>query len=350
MLLVRQLGVAWLAAGVGAFVWAINPHGIGMAVLWISGRTSLLLTLCSALSAIAFLRGWRLLGLLFFACALGSKEEAVVLPVIITAVMMARGATVRRAAVDVVAMGAVLAGYLILRAATPAFTLATAPWFYTPTADAGLIARNVFEYFDRGATIGIAATLVACAVFGGWPALDTEGRRVLAAAAAWFAFAFVPTVWIPVRSSLYAVFPAVGTAMAVGVMVDAWRRHERRPGRDMILALALSSVVLCCPIYRARNAPWVEAARVSNRVMRVIAADVDGRYAHGRIVLEDEPSRISNFRDAFGGLATEAVQLVTGRRLEAAVLIPGQDPAVPLPADDRIAWYKLEGGAVKRLE
>ena len=63
VLLIRQIRVSWVSALVGAFAWAINPHGIGMAVLWISGRTSLLLTLTAALAALTFLRGYRTVGL-----------------------------------------------------------------------------------------------------------------------------------------------------------------------------------------------------------------------------------------------------------------------------------------------
>ncbi len=348
--LIRQFGLPWPAAAVGAFAWAINPHGIGMAVLWISGRTSLLLTLSAVLSAIAFFRGQRFLGLLFFACALGAKEEAVVLPIVVAGLLIARGANGRRVVLDVATMSAVLAGYFVLRLNTPSLTFATAPWFYRPTADAALIARNVFEYLDRGATIGVIVALMAFMVFRRVPSLSNEQRRAICAGGLWFVFGFVPTVWIPVRSSLYAVFPSVGMAIAVGVVVDACRRSDLTARRDLTLAVALSSVVLFSPIYRARNASWVEAARVSNRMMRVIVADVDGRYSHGRIVLEDEHTRISNFRDAFGGLATEAVQLVTNQPLEAAVLVRGADAPFEVPANDRIAWYRLENGTVRRLE
>ena len=60
--------IAWLLheagakpAGIvlGTFAWALNPHGINMAVVWLSGRTSLLLVLCSTLGLISCLRGHR---------------------------------------------------------------------------------------------------------------------------------------------------------------------------------------------------------------------------------------------------------------------------------------------------
>ena len=351
VLLIRELHVGWPAAIVGAFAWATNPHGIGMAVLWISGRTSLLLTLTSVLCALAFVRQRRTAGLALFACALASKEEAVMLPLIVAALLMlGTSADRRRVAIDALSMCGVLACYLVLRYRTPAFTLTTAPWFYAPTRDIRLIVRNVLEYVDRGATIGLVVCLVAIAAFRRLPMVGRPEQRAIAAGIAWFALAFVPTVLIPVRSSLYAVFPSVGMAVAVAVVVDLLLRTERMPRHQVVFAAALASVVVCAPIYRQRNAPWVEAARVSRRVMRVISTDVDGRYSRGLIVLEDERTRISNFRDAFGSLATEAVQLVTGQPLEAEVLVPTSTDRVEVPQANTVAWYKLENGAVKRIE
>src|SRR5262249_9136122 len=51
VLLGRVLGLSPVAASLAALIWAVNPHGINMALVWISGRTSLLLTLCSVVAA-----------------------------------------------------------------------------------------------------------------------------------------------------------------------------------------------------------------------------------------------------------------------------------------------------------
>jgi hypothetical protein len=351
VLLIRQFGVSWTSALVGAFAWAINPHGIGMAVLWISGRTSLLLTLTATLATVAFLRGHRILGLGLFAAALSSKEEAVVLPIMIGAlVAVTAPRNHRRIFIDTVAMGMVLVVYFVARAQTPAFTFATAPWFYQPTADLSLVARNVLEYLDRGATIGAILCVLACMMFNRWPQIGTVERRLIVGAGVWFGVGFVPTLFLPVRSSLYAVFPSVGMAMGVAIVVNALRAGEPDRRRDLRFAVALGSVVLLVPIYRVRNRPWVEAARVSSRVMRVVAGDLDGRYTHGVVVLQDEPTRISNLRDAFGPLATEAVRTTTGKALDAVlVLAETPDRSVVRPSDT-IAWYRLERGAVRRVE
>jgi len=140
-------------------------------------------------------------------------------------------------------------------------------------------------------------------------------------------------------------------ALAVAVGLEALRRCQSHGRRDSVFAAVLSSLVLCAgPIYRIRNAPWVEAARVSARVVRTISRDLAGGYTHGRVLLEDEAVRISNIRDAFGSLATEAIQLVTGQPLEVTVVIPPHQPSQELPPADMIAWYRLERGAVRRIE
>ena len=68
---------------VAAAVWAFNFHGINMGVLWLSGRTSLLVTcfaLAAAIAAAARHRGWLFVATLL---ALLCKEEAMLLPAVL---------------------------------------------------------------------------------------------------------------------------------------------------------------------------------------------------------------------------------------------------------------------------
>src|SRR5262249_40571610 len=81
----RAIGLSAAASTLAAFVWSVNPHGLNMALVWISGRTSLCLALFAVLAAAAFIRrryGWTAI---WMTCALASKEEAVALPVILLA-------------------------------------------------------------------------------------------------------------------------------------------------------------------------------------------------------------------------------------------------------------------------
>src|SRR5262249_54456455 len=149
---------------IASFVWAINPHGINMAVVWLSGRTALCLTLFSLLAAIACVRQRHGLAAFAIALALLSKEEAVALPFVLLAWTWTLERERPRLAVVAVTL-APLVLYLAVRALTPAFTPATAPVFYRFTTDPSTLVRNLAEYFDRSSTIAIAVTAVAAALY-----------------------------------------------------------------------------------------------------------------------------------------------------------------------------------------
>ena len=119
-------GACLFAAG----VWLMNFHGINMAVLWISGRTALLLTLFAVLAAIAAARGRPAAAAILAFAAMLSKEEAVLLPVVLIVILalVTRGrlpaeaqtmprakAGLRPVALAAVYCAAAEIGYLLLR-------------------------------------------------------------------------------------------------------------------------------------------------------------------------------------------------------------------------------------------
>ena len=118
-------------------------------------------------------------------------------------------------------------------------------------------------------------------------------------------------------------------------------------------ALAALTVALS-PIYSARNDRWVEPARLSQRALRAITIETPLSPARGAIVLHDAVDPASSFAGAFGTLATEAVQLYTGRGLQvwiepppAAWRIAGltrPDPAAV------VARFALDRGRVFRAD
>ena len=220
-------------------------------------------------------------------------------------------------------MGLALAAYFALRSQTPAFTPFDAPSFYRFTVDPRLLAANALKYLDRGATIFAIVVLLAAIAYRVRPAFSARERRLVWAGAAWFVGGYALTVLVPARSSLYAVFPSVGAALACAVVVDGMRRAAARAGTtDFRLAVALCTLVLCIPIYRIRNETWVEPARVSSRTLEAVAGDMASLPDHGVILLLDEATAPSNFRSAFGGLATDAIRLCTDRPLDARVVWP----------------------------
>jgi len=341
--LIREAGASCTAAAVGAFAWALNPHGINMAVVWLSGRTSLLLTLCATLCALAFLKRRCAAGSLLLFAALLSKEEATVLPFILLVwLYVLRDERGRSLILDAAVMCAPLLVYAVLRAQTPAMTPGTAPWFYRPTVDLRLLAGNALEYLDRGATVFAFVTAMAWAVYR--PRRFELPGRLVAAGVAWFIAGYALTVWIPVRSSLYAVFPSVGTALLCAGAVDAFRSASAtRRSADAWLAAALASVLALVPVYQKRNDRWVEPARLSARAIEAMAASPPPG-ARGTVILEDEDARFASFSDAFGDFAGEAVHEATHRGLDARIESGGARWTGPVAAR-----YKLTRGRIDRV-
>jgi len=349
--LLRRAGLSPGAAAIGAFAWGMNPHGINMAVLWLSGRTSLLLTLFSVLAALAFLTGRRVVGAMLLVAALLSKEEATVMPFVIGAwIALLRPERRPDWWRDAVALAIPLLVYAALRSQTAAMMPSTAPWFYRPTLDPRAIARNVVEYADRGLTFFAALTGIAAVVYG-WRPISQTRRAIIIAAAVWFAGGYVLTVWLPVRSSLYAVLPSVGSALACAAACDALRKAKGVGSlfaRDVRMAAALACVLLLIPIYKRRNDRWVAPARLSARAVDVIVANPPGP---GLVVLEEdvedpnEPRPYSSFMDAFGDVADVAISVLVQRPMEARIVTPPARWSGPAAAR-----YKLTGGRIERIE
>lgn len=328
----RALRLTAAAAALAAFVWSVNPHGINMALVWISGRTSLCLTLFSVLAATSFVRqryGWTAVWL---TCALGSKEEAVALPVVLLAwdwLGVDSGESIERRSQPhwrtIAAVVAPAAAYFAVRMQTGAFTPASAPPYYRFSFDPAFVARNAFEYVDRAATIGAIALLVAAAVYQRLPVVNRTRARVLAACALWCAGGYALTLFLPVRSSLYAVLPSIGGAVAAAALVDAMLPEA--PPRPMLgLAVTFAAMLLAIvPVYRARNGRYVEPARFSERALRAIVSGVAAAPTGSVIVLRDVDDPTSNFVGAFGTFATTAVRTHAGRDVQAWIDPPPGD-------------------------
>ena len=200
------MALAWVATGLGlsrpaaiaaAGIWALNFHGINMAVLWLSGRTALWLVLCALLAAGLFVRKqWVLAGVAVLFAAF-AKEEAVMLPASSTGwalilparnVLQTRNGLISREVIrSTWAAWLAVAVYLALRATTNAMTPSTSPSVYSFTFAPLDIAKNVLEYLDRAATFSALVLLLACLVAWRLPDVTARTRRLAVAGAIWFA-------------------------------------------------------------------------------------------------------------------------------------------------------------------
>src|SRR6185295_6242175 len=117
---------------------------------------------------------------------------------------------VRMMAMWLLGSALVMAVYLALRSQTGAMTPATAPGYYRFTFEPAAVSRNALEYADRAVTTSAIAVLAGLLLL--WPKgfrLDPVQRRIVLCAALWLAGGYGMTLFLPVRSSLYAIVPSI---------------------------------------------------------------------------------------------------------------------------------------------
>jgi hypothetical protein len=158
------------------------------------------------------------------------------------------------------------------------------------------------------------------------PDLTGAEWRALRFAGLWLVGMYALTVFLPVRSSLYAVIPSLGTALAVAVIASALLRTNPARFRFIGAFLVLLAVVLI-PVYRARNVRWVQTAETSARALRTLRVAAADRSTGGQIVLVDDPQDRFNLDAAFGGLFPDAVALTLGSRWTGEIVSAGTAPA-----------------------
>ncbi len=353
----RALGLTPGAAGVAASLWALNWHGVAMAVLWISGRTALLLLAFALAAALAVLRGCRVAAGVACLLALLSKEEAVLLPGILLAWAAVRADSgalridLRRAAGFVLPLGLSLVVYFLLRSGTPAYLPSSAPHFYRPTLSPPLLGRNLLEYADRAATMAALATLAVCTATRRWPKTSPAERRVILLGAAWCVVGYGLTVFLPVRSSLYAVFPSVGVALAAAVACAAvWREAGDGTRRWLAIGAGIAALALV-PVHWSRNTRWVGAADVSAALLARVQAEAAAAPAGAALLVRDDPSRRNNVTSAVGTLIEDAARLVTNGRVQRAWIEPPPPDwqlagLTPPRADEPVFCLKFADGAI----
>lgn len=316
-------GAALLAAG----LWAFNFHGVDMSLLWISGRTSLLATLFALLAARSFVvdrpraaAGWALLAML-------SKEDAVLLPFVLLAwggLWQAHASGVGGTASARFQLGRALrsswplfvslAVYLAARTAAGAMTPLDAPAAYRFVLSPGPVILNALSYLDRGATLAASFVLLLAAAAWIVPRPSAEQRRWVLLGLVWMLGGYALAVFLPVRSSLYAVGPAAGASLAGAALVTALWDGGGRAARCRAVLAGAFALAIAVPIHWARLDEWVDSARLSTRVLDRLAPVVATLPPEGVIRLDDDRGRRINLDAVFGTLVETAVLVRTGRR------------------------------------
>ena len=347
-LALRSLGLSTPAALAATMLWSFNPHGIGGAVMWISGRTSLLALLFALLATWAWSRGRWLLAVPAYALALLSKEEAALLPLVLAAWGAFLGEEpgarkARRFALTLLAFGPALGLYVALRSRTTAFLPWNAPEYYAPTASAAALLRNALEYLDRTSTFMVACVLVAALVAWSRPRLTRRERLWVLLGVVWMAGGLATTVALPVRSSLYAVYPSAGAALAAGAVLGALWRDASPGARRRLAVVAVATPLAMVPIQRSRNVRMVRHGELSARVVSLVQEHRRALRRGSTLALADDPAQRVNLANTFGTLMDVAARVV-------ARVPPGRvriepDPATGghLPHGVPALRYRLEG-------
>ena len=205
-LLIRQLAMTLgLTRGAGtlaASLWFLNFHGINQSILWVSGRTSLLVACAGTACAIFIVQRRLLWAVVFLALACFAKEEALTLPFVLAAWLYILGqgilnqddpaSRIRTMATWLLGSAVVIASYLAIRSQTGAMTPATAPDYYQFTFEPAVVLRNALEYANRAVTTPAiagaprtASSLAEERSVGSHAATDRPLRRDLAGRRVW---------------------------------------------------------------------------------------------------------------------------------------------------------------------
>jgi len=323
------------SALLAAALWSFSFHGVNMALIWVSGRTSLLVCLGALLTALNVLAGRTLVAAICCFGALLSKEEAVALPFLF-AVWIAReedgpiASRLRIAVARTWPLFAALAIYAVLRVQSDAFGPWDAPPYYRFVFAPGAVLRNLAEYTDRAVTWPAVIAILIVASTRAVPRLDDGERRSVWFGALWFFFGYALTILLPARSSLYALLPSIGACLCAAAIAAAAARQQPQRTRQVLTALLVLPLLLI-PIYRMRNVRWVALADLSSHVMADARGAADAAPAGGQIILVDDPSARVNLDAAFGTLFPDAVAVIVARGFRGEIR---QEP-IRTPFDER---------------
>ena len=117
-------------------------------------------------------------------------------------------------------------------------------------------------------------------------------------AAIWFAGTFALTIFVPNRSSLYALLPSVAPALVAGFLLQQlWDAVNGDDRRRRLVAAAVSLPVLLLPVYWTRNMRWTEIAELSSDTFAVVRRVTRERPDVDRLIFRDDRSTRRSFAD-----------------------------------------------------
>jgi hypothetical protein len=309
-------------------------------VLWLSGRTALCVVIAALLAAAAVVRGRPMAAGVAALVAMLAKEEAVMLPFILSgwawvlAAERLRSHAVIRLTWPAFAQGFGVAGpmwmalaiYVGLRTQTTAMTPMTAPDAYRFVLAPGALVGNALEYLDRACTFSAVVVIVAHLIAWHRPVITPAIRRVLLLAVIWFIGTFALTIFVPNRSSLYALLPSIAPALVAGFLLQALVDVTAPMVHRRLAVAAVVLPIVLLPVYWSRNQRWIEIAELSSQTFAAIQSVVREHPDTDRLLFRDDLSTRRSFAGAYDELLPVAVQLAAGRSIDAGMIAPGDAP------------------------
>lgn len=314
----RLLLNAMSAAALATLIFALTPKAHPIAVLWISARGELLMSLFALVATWAWIvwtrgggRRWLATAIVAYALAILSKETAFLLP---AALLVAPGATMplrRRAAMAAVMIG-VAAVAFAWRIAAGALVPSTSDSHYmlaTPLFRWGRNARNYFwrllpEPLAAVILVGIAGVLQRRSrdrergTMNAQPATGAPEQRTtnLLFAMAWVAVFLLPVLPVVARNELYLYLPAFGMSI-LAVHLIATSLDLVSPSRHIQAAVVIFAIV--CGAYQVSRSWQMHDELVFSGKLVDALAGVPGAGVVLLVGDDEETRRL--LKDTIGG-------------------------------------------------
>jgi hypothetical protein len=303
-----------LSAALAALAFALTPKAPAIAVLWISGRAELLMSLFSLMAIAAWIvwsrngrARWLVAAAGAYVLAAASKETAFLLPLIFvfTPGQQRPRAATAGALVMLVVLGALLFAW---RSHVGALTPFSGDEHYRLLTGIARIARSLQNYFGR--MIGVPLALVVLLVIarivdvrragGGREPIGLLLITVLAFPLVWTVILLAPVLPIVARSEIYLYMPVLGVCLLAGIF--GWVTYVGVPQRRAA-AVAIVAFVVAIGAYQVSRAAVMHGdLEFSARLVDALRADTDLGSREGAITLVPADAETErHLRDSIGG-------------------------------------------------
>jgi hypothetical protein len=310
-------------AFLASLAFALTPKAHPIAVLWISARPELLMSLFSLLAIISWHEWqqanqarWFVAAWMFYAMALLSKETAVLVPVLFL-FAPSRSRLTAGQWNGFFVMTATAAAIFALRGYIGAFMPTTLDPHYGLMRPAARWARNIENYVPRSvpSPLGMLALVALPIAFihrRDWPLIRWKGHELrvqLIYAIVWFTVFMIPVLPIPARSELYLYLPGFGLCLLAGSIVDAVLTVTR--ARTGVAAFALYCVVFGA--YQISRTRVMHDDLIFSEQLLIGLRQSLKDYNGAVVVVPDDPITSEFLCNTVGGYADLVLKMATGR-------------------------------------